>query len=158
MTDYRHLNPSPQEGGAGSQRHGGPPASGPSAPAPSVPHPNPNLLCSAASIAAPALVPNGLRHQDLGAAPLMSIHDTCRESRLGRTMIFAEIKAGALRAVKAGRRTLIRRRDFESWVASLKPAPVKDIAASAPVSPQEARPSTNDPEHSKTSLRLKRGR
>lgn len=53
--------------------------------------------------------------------PLMAILEACREARVGRTTVFGEIRAGRLRAVKLGRRTLIRRTDFDAWLAALPP-------------------------------------
>ena len=41
----------------------------------------------------------------------LSIADVCRESGLGRTLIFSEIRAGKLVARKCGRRTLILKED-----------------------------------------------
>jgi hypothetical protein len=38
---------------------------------------------------------------------------------VGRTLAYAEIKAGRLRAVKAGKRTLILHDDSEAWARSL---------------------------------------
>lgn len=38
---------------------------------------------------------------------------------VGRTFTYAEIKAGRLRAVKAGDRTLILQNDSEAWARSL---------------------------------------
>jgi hypothetical protein len=49
----------------------------------------------------------------------LSIADVCRESGLGRTLIFAEIKSGRLVARKCGRRTIILRSDLAQWLSSL---------------------------------------
>lgn len=44
-----------------------------------------------------------------------SIDSFCRAYSIGRTLAFAEMKAGRLKARKAGRRTLILREDAEAW-------------------------------------------
>jgi excisionase family DNA binding protein len=48
---------------------------------------------------------------------------------LGRTFIFNEIRAKRLKAVKAGRRTLVRDEDLRTWLASLPAAGNRDDAA-----------------------------
>jgi excisionase family DNA binding protein len=48
-----------------------------------------------------------------------SISEFCRRYGIGRTKAYAEIAAHRLRAVKAGRRTLISLDDAESWFATL---------------------------------------
>jgi excisionase family DNA binding protein len=48
-----------------------------------------------------------------------SIRQFCSDYGVGRTFTYAEIKAGRLRAVKAGNRTLILHSDSEAWVSSL---------------------------------------
>lgn len=55
----------------------------------------------------------------------VSIAEACRMSGLGRTTIFAEIKVGRLRAVKAGGRTLIRLTDLRNYLDSLPTAGTK---------------------------------
>lgn len=44
---------------------------------------------------------------------------------VGRTTIFAEIKAGNLKARKVGRRTIILATDFQGWLSSL---PLREVA------------------------------
>lgn len=46
--------------------------------------------------------------------------DAAKIAGIGRTTLFEEIKAGRLRALKAGRRTLIRRADLEAWIDALR--------------------------------------
>ena len=57
-----------------------------------------------------------------------SIPEFCRRYGIGRTNAYQEIAAGRLRAVKAGRRTLITHEAAEAWLASLpelkKPNPI----------------------------------
>ena len=50
-----------------------------------------------------------------------SIDDLSEETGLGRTKIYEEIKAGKLRAVKCGGRTLVLHEDRERWLSRLKP-------------------------------------
>ena len=47
------------------------------------------------------------------------IGEFCRRYGIGRTNAYQEIAAGRLRAVKAGRRTLITHEAAEAWLASL---------------------------------------
>ena len=55
-----------------------------------------------------------------GGAPISyGIAEFCRTSGLGRSFIYAAIKAGDLKARKAGRRTLILHDDGEQYLRSL---------------------------------------
>jgi excisionase family DNA binding protein len=63
----------------------------------------------------------------MAEAEAFSISEAGEKARLGRTSIIAAIRAGDLRAVKFGRRTLILPNDLRKWLASL-PA-VKTIEA-----------------------------
>jgi excisionase family DNA binding protein len=56
------------------------------------------------------------------------IPDACRVSGLGRSMLYVEIAAGRLRAVKCGSRTLILRSDLERFLGGL---PDRDVQADA---------------------------
>jgi excisionase family DNA binding protein len=56
-------------------------------------------------------------HDDLCGA--LSIDGFCKLYGLGRTFAYEQIKDGKLRAVKCGNRTLILRRDAETWALSL---------------------------------------
>jgi hypothetical protein len=58
------------------------------------------------------------KHIDSGSGAL-SVADFCRAYQVGQTFTYQQIKCGSLRAVKAGGRTLILRRDAESWVRAL---------------------------------------
>ena len=51
-----------------------------------------------------------------------SIAELVRIGPLSRSMLFEEIRSGRLRAVKAGRRTLILPPDFEQYLADLPSA------------------------------------
>lgn len=48
-----------------------------------------------------------------------TIPDFCRAYGVGRSYTYEEIKAGRLRIVKAGRRTLIPAADARAWLATL---------------------------------------
>lgn len=47
---------------------------------------------------------------------LLTIPEFCAWARIGRTKAYEEIGAGALRALKIGRRTLIRSTDADDWL------------------------------------------
>ena len=57
------------------------------------------------------------RTKDLRGA--YSLAAFCRTYNVGLTFTYQKIKEGKLRAVKAGGRTLILRRDAEAWAQSL---------------------------------------
>jgi excisionase family DNA binding protein len=48
-----------------------------------------------------------------------SIAEFCENYGIRRTKAYEEIKAGRLRIVKVGRRSLVRETDAESWLAAL---------------------------------------
>jgi excisionase family DNA binding protein len=53
---------------------------------------------------------------ELGA---MTVKEFCRKYRIGTTKFYEEIKAGRLRAVKCGTRTLVLNRDSRAWEHNL---------------------------------------
>jgi excisionase family DNA binding protein len=53
---------------------------------------------------------------ELGA---MTVKEFCRKYRIGTTKFYEEVKAGRLRAVKCGARTLVLNRDSKSWEHTL---------------------------------------
>ena len=53
---------------------------------------------------------------ELGA---MTVKEFCKKYRIGTTKFYEEVKAGRLRAVKCGTRTLVLNRDSISWENSL---------------------------------------
>jgi len=55
------------------------------------------------------------------------VKEFCRRFSIGRTTTYAEIRAGRLRAVKVGRRTLITSVDAENWLQALRPVHASDI-------------------------------
>jgi hypothetical protein len=61
----------------------------------------------------------------------LSISEVVRASGVGRTLVFAEIKAGRLIAHKCGRRTLILEEDYLRWLRALPVVKVKTPLGSA---------------------------
>ena len=61
----------------------------------------------------------------------MSIRAFCETYAIGRTTVYAEIKAGRLKARKAGTRTIIGDNDGEEWWRSL-PAIKRDFSHGVP--------------------------
>ena len=49
-----------------------------------------------------------------------SIAEFAARTGLGRTRVFEELKAGRLRAVKCGRRTLIPAAEVDAWLKALE--------------------------------------
>jgi excisionase family DNA binding protein len=47
------------------------------------------------------------------------IDEAAKVSGIGRSKLYEAVAAGALRAVKCGRRTLIRTEDLEAFIANL---------------------------------------
>lgn len=50
---------------------------------------------------------------------VLSVNDFCHWAGIGRTAVYAEMKAGRLSARKFGRRTIIPQVEAERWLASL---------------------------------------
>jgi len=51
--------------------------------------------------------------------PALTLRDFCDAYRVCRETAYQQIRAGRLRAVKLGRKTLILRADADAWAASL---------------------------------------
>jgi excisionase family DNA binding protein len=49
----------------------------------------------------------------------LSVREFCERYGVGRSTVYAQFKAGRLRAIKVGRRTLINVADAEGWFHSL---------------------------------------
>lgn len=49
----------------------------------------------------------------------VSVAVACQHAGVGRSLLYRAIGAGDLRAIKAGKRTLIRVADIEAWLGSL---------------------------------------
>ena len=67
-------------------------------------------------------------HQVLDNPPAVAAEDNrrafgiarfCKRYGIGRSKAYDEIKAGRLKALKVGRRTIIREQDAENWLRSL---------------------------------------
>jgi len=56
------------------------------------------------------------------APACMTLAQFCALYGVGRSYVYLLMHSGALRAVKAGKRTLVRRADAEAWLASLPSA------------------------------------
>ncbi len=54
---------------------------------------------------------------------LMTISEFCKATSLGRTYVYKLLKQGDLKAVKIGRRTLVRKDDLAAWTSSLEAYP-----------------------------------
>jgi len=52
---------------------------------------------------------------------VFSVNEFCHWAGIGRTAVYAEMKAGRLSAKKFGRRTIIPRSEAERWFSSLPP-------------------------------------
>ena len=59
----------------------------------------------------------------------LSIEETCAETGLGRTKLYAAISSGKLPAKKYGKRTLILRTDLEAFLSGLEAYPAKQQGA-----------------------------
>jgi excisionase family DNA binding protein len=58
-----------------------------------------------------------LKHEAVMSLPeLLTVTEFCAWARIGRTKTYEEIAAGALIALKIGRRTLIKRDDALTWL------------------------------------------
>lgn len=62
--------------------------------------------------------PHETKQPEIGA---FSVNDFCQWAGIGRTLVYAEMKAGQLAAKKLGRRTIILRSEAERWLAALPP-------------------------------------
>jgi excisionase family DNA binding protein len=54
-----------------------------------------------------------------GSQGCYTLDEACRFTGLGRTKLYEEINAGHIKAVKAGRRTLIPIASIIAWIESL---------------------------------------
>ena len=56
---------------------------------------------------------------NLSTRVTLTINEVCAVSGVGRTTVYAELKAGRLKSVKCGRRTLIPVDALRAWVNNL---------------------------------------
>jgi excisionase family DNA binding protein len=59
------------------------------------------------------------KHEAKMLPPALTLKDFCDAYRVCRETAYQQIRAGRLRAVKLGRKTLILRADADAWAASL---------------------------------------
>ena len=59
------------------------------------------------------------KHEAKMLSPALTLKDFCDAYRVCRETAYQQIRAGRLRAVKLGRKTLILRADADAWAASL---------------------------------------
>lgn len=52
----------------------------------------------------------------------LSVADFCATCSIGRSTFYEEVKAGRIRVLKAGKRTLIARSEVQRWLDSLSAA------------------------------------
>ncbi len=57
-----------------------------------------------------------------GKTLLLSIPETCEETKLGRTKIYELIGNGQIEVIKVGRRTLVPYESLLAWLAKLREA------------------------------------
>jgi excisionase family DNA binding protein len=57
---------------------------------------------------------------------LLTVDETIRLLRLGRTRVNEILRSGDLPSYKLGRRRLVRRRDIEEWLERHKDRPAND--------------------------------
>lgn len=55
----------------------------------------------------------------LDSGRLLTVRDFCQWASIGRTSVYAEMKAGRLAARKIGRRTVIPQNEAQRWLAML---------------------------------------
>ena len=87
-------------------------------------------------LAFPAGLSIGTQIATGSARPIVSISEACAIAGIGRTSLYKAIRAGALRAIKIGRRTLLLQDDIRQWLEGM-PA----VAARRPTSDTPSGPS-----------------
>ncbi len=64
----------------------------------------------------------------MNAAMAYTIAEACAAAGIGRSSLYKAIRAGELRAIKCGRRTLVLRNDLYRWLGGMPPIPPKQSA------------------------------
>lgn len=54
----------------------------------------------------------------------LSVSDFCHSCSIGRTTFYEEVKAGRIRVLKAGKRTLVSTEEAQRWLAGLATRPL----------------------------------
>jgi excisionase family DNA binding protein len=72
---------------------------------------------------------SNVRRSDLITHTALKIEQVIAYAGIGRTKIYQEINAGRLKAIKAGRRTLIMADSLNAWLAALPPVASQKEAA-----------------------------
>jgi len=60
----------------------------------------------------------------------LSVADVCRACSIGRSTFYEEVKAGRIRVLKAGKRTLIATSEVQRWLDSLANVELKQACRS----------------------------
>lgn len=62
--------------------------------------------------------------QSIGQPPrlALSVQEACAACSIGRTTFYVEVKAGRIRVLKAGKRTLVAATELQRWLESLSAA------------------------------------
>ena len=65
---------------------------------------------------------------------VFTVQEFCQRYKIGRSKTYLELDSGRLKAVKLGKKTLIRADDAEKWLASLRPVVLNEATRANAVS------------------------